>query len=1207
MTKMRSFISFICLLAISFHVLLSSTSGAVVKASGTGIGDSRPAFGHTIRMQPSQSLSKSEDDTHFVADSGGDLDQYLFRDDRPDGLIKFNIQIKRYFFNEADTNNIKFDNGFLTANAVDYAISKKILPSTLKLRLRVFDVDEEAAWCPEKDLVSINGQPIILNGRQVQLSGANDIWSERSFDVPIRLIKFPQHKGTYSSPAPADNEISIRVDSNNCVSSTGNPAWAVQIEYGVLEVTGAMRPVVFAHGWTGNTSTFNKINDRLLADGIPSAGHADLLQGIYPISQTAGKLNEYIRNVAREYGVDKVNLFAHSKGGLVARRSLYDAEIAKQVEHLITFDTPNHGTLWAEDDVAMSGVCLSKYPLNPTQASLCYQASKELTENSVRNTFNYRDCTYNLFSGWQNCQPIYIQQPSVEYRAFAATWDLVVFPDASAGFPWNDDHRPTSNSLHVDAQYATSHGGILDRTDSYQCAIHLMDYARYNCPITNSSNSIKEQIALSGLIANQPIFSKTGSLIEPGQYSANVSVDPNTQLQMEVYSASQVNFSLREPGGRLIDPDVVAGDSNLEYSFDTDLGLYHFSYVIDNPIPGNWETIVQSTTPATFTILAKVASPISIEVTTSKSSYLPGQTITIQAALMQSGLIVTGGTVTGKFEQPDSTFIPISFYDDMTHGDTTALDGIYTAQVTAPDTQASLYLNTVATKGLTRREKSTLIPVSNQTAVITNVTGEWTIDDDGDGYIDWLNIQVNIKVLQSGFFDLQGSLADSTNAILLSTQYQSHSHSTTPLNLGDNSIVLKFNGENLWAKGKEGPYKLTNLLLEDTTGQIYPIDLANDIYTTANYTRSQFAHAPIWLESITESAVDQDGNGRYDALVFHPQIGIENLGDYEINGRLLDKDGNEIMWNQANFSVSAAGLQNVDLSFDGAKIGQLQANGPYALVDVSITNPISGPTLYLGSVMMTSTHNFTEFEEGFYRTYIPTLLKYLNLVQGIQPTLSSPANEITLNTLIPTFSWSMGIQPAGSTGCFAISQTPGSTSCMMTFGAAYSSTRTTVMWYNLQPEKVYYWRVGVKTSGQADYLWSNQWSFKTAPLGGPIPATPQLTAPINDTIVSTSSLTLYWQPVSGALGYDVSVHNITKNNYYGFTVNGNVGQVTLSGFLEAGTTYEWSVAARNDYAWGADSASWKFTTTTMISSPSLGKELPNFRFDDSDHPVYLDY
>ena len=201
-------------------------------------------------------------------------------------------------------------------------------------------------------------------------------------------------------------------------------------------ITSPVRPVVFAHGWTGTTNSFSQIENRLKADGVPSAGHADLQEGIYPIPQTAGWLNDYIRNAVKEYGVNKINLFAHSKGGLVSRQSLYDVGIAGMVEHLVTFDSPHHGTVWADNQVLMADVCFyTKYPLDWTKAKLVLKRPKNSPPKPVRNTFNYSGCTYNIFTGWNNCQAKYVRQPSVDYRAFAAIGSPVVAPKSTAQYP----------------------------------------------------------------------------------------------------------------------------------------------------------------------------------------------------------------------------------------------------------------------------------------------------------------------------------------------------------------------------------------------------------------------------------------------------------------------------------------------------------------------------------------------------------------------------------------------------------------------------------------------------------------------------------------------------------------------------------------------------------------------------------------------------
>ena len=103
MATLRRLFILACLLAT-----LAQGSIAQPARADAPVGDSDFLAGKataTVRNSPI-----NEDDTHFVADSGGDLDQYLFRTSRPDGKLKFNIQIKRYYFNVADANEgIRFD------------------------------------------------------------------------------------------------------------------------------------------------------------------------------------------------------------------------------------------------------------------------------------------------------------------------------------------------------------------------------------------------------------------------------------------------------------------------------------------------------------------------------------------------------------------------------------------------------------------------------------------------------------------------------------------------------------------------------------------------------------------------------------------------------------------------------------------------------------------------------------------------------------------------------------------------------------------------------------------------------------------------------------------------------------------------------------------------------------------------------------------
>ena len=67
-----------------------------------------------------------------------------------------------------------------------------------------------------------------------------------------------------------------------------------------------------------------------------------------PVKESARELARRIREVCDETGADKVNLIAHSKGGLDCRAALADPEIAAHVASLVTINTPHRGCEFAD-------------------------------------------------------------------------------------------------------------------------------------------------------------------------------------------------------------------------------------------------------------------------------------------------------------------------------------------------------------------------------------------------------------------------------------------------------------------------------------------------------------------------------------------------------------------------------------------------------------------------------------------------------------------------------------------------------------------------------------------------------------------------------------------------------------------------------------------------------------------------------------------
>lgn len=127
-------------------------------------------------------------------------------------------------------------------------------------------------------------------------------------------------------------------------------------------------PIVLVHGtWENAYNNWAAFSPVLKRAGYcvfaPNYGRTDLLDrggigvvspginGIASISRSAEQLAEYIDRVRKATGSDKVDVIAHSQGGLVARHWMkFDGganakdPVKNKVQRLIMFSAPNHGT-----------------------------------------------------------------------------------------------------------------------------------------------------------------------------------------------------------------------------------------------------------------------------------------------------------------------------------------------------------------------------------------------------------------------------------------------------------------------------------------------------------------------------------------------------------------------------------------------------------------------------------------------------------------------------------------------------------------------------------------------------------------------------------------------------------------------------------------------------------------------------------------------
>jgi len=131
--------------------------------------------------------------------------------------------------------------------------------------------------------------------------------------------------------------------------------------------TGALtrNPIVFVHGWNGSASNFNTMISRFKADGW-----SDQLLYTFSynttqcINTSASQLQTFVNNVLAQTGATRVDIIAHSLGGLVSSR----ANIP--VSQTVALGSPFQGT-----DVANACFDCSCLEMQPPGPGGCLQAT----------------------------------------------------------------------------------------------------------------------------------------------------------------------------------------------------------------------------------------------------------------------------------------------------------------------------------------------------------------------------------------------------------------------------------------------------------------------------------------------------------------------------------------------------------------------------------------------------------------------------------------------------------------------------------------------------------------------------------------------------------------------------------------------------------------------------------------------------------------
>ena len=363
---------------------------------------------------------------------------------------------------------------------------------------------------------------------------------------------------------------------------------------------------------------------------------------------------------------------------------------------------------------------------------------------------------------------------------------------------------------------------------------------------------------------------------------------PVAELQtaeFSIVSNGSLTATLISPAGDVIDPSTPDVDPTVHYVLTEPDNEEHPTwmvfYYIETPDDGVWQVALEAKTDTRYWLSMGGVSPVEVWVETDKREYGPQETVTVQAAVLKSdgdfSVLQKGFAFTGTVELDYRNTVPFTLYDDGSHGDLRAGNGVYTGQFMAPGGNSELRVIVQAAKGNVMRFATVPVQSFGWSGEIISVGNDRGMDDNDNGYFDKLAVDVVIDVGQAGHYEVTGVLTTPDGKWSTLALFTTHA-TDTPLATGVNTITLGFDGKALRGSGRDGEYQVKSISVDYFGEEFYgsaTVASARNVYTTGVYSATQFEGAELSVIKASSAAVDGSGDGLYDQLTFSVTFTIQ--------------------------------------------------------------------------------------------------------------------------------------------------------------------------------------------------------------------------------------------------------------------------------------------------------------------------------------------
>jgi len=268
----------------------------------------------------------------------------------------------------------------------------------------------------------------------------------------------------------------------------------------------------------------------------------------------------------------------------------------------------------------------------------------------------------------------------------------------------------------------------------------------------------------------------------------------------------------------------------------------------------------------------------------------PQTPVTVIASMRDADdtvIVGTGGSAEVTLVLPDESEQVLPLFDDGQHDDGEAGDGVYANTFDTTSLGGRYMVNGHAQITLddevVERTAIGMFVVDSSPAFLVGVTDERPVDEDSNGKIDRLEIDIEVQVDEAGDYQVMAVLQDYMEEMISEDHVQFEVQDVP----SGYTVTLQFDAGTLVAHGVDGPWTLTDIQLIDDD-QVLVADTLAD-YVTAPYDLDDFEPppAPILIMVLPDYGRNNGGNevildGDYLGPVMAIEFGGQSVPEFQV-------------------------------------------------------------------------------------------------------------------------------------------------------------------------------------------------------------------------------------------------------------------------------------------------------------------------------------